>query len=90
MSVKNLRRDFLKNTTILSTGLFFNSKISAISNNYLDIAVIGSGVSGLTFCYLLKNQNKNIQLFESNNSRLGGRIQTILNFNSDHQHVYGL
>ncbi len=87
MVVKNSRRDFLKNTTILSSGLFFNSRISAISDNYLDIAVVGSGVSGLTFCYLLKNQKMNIQMFESNNSRLGGRIQTILNFNSDHQHV---
>ena len=41
----------------------------------MNIGIIGSGVAGLTLCYLLGNEGHKITLIEKNN-RLGGHTNT--------------
>lgn len=51
----------------------------------INVAIIGGGLSGLTFAYLLKNKlaleniNINVNLFEATN-RIGGRVFTLRDF----------
>ncbi len=61
--------------------------ISAATQDTIDVAIIGGGLAGLTFAYKIKEKNLSSTIFEAHPTRLGGRVRTLKNFNSDQQYV---
>lgn len=84
------RRHFLKQAgTAISFGFLTSSVSRAFSlpQNSFDVAIIGGGLAGLTFAHKIKQSNLKACIFEAHSTRLGGRVKTLYNFNSDRQSV---
>lgn len=58
-----------------------------MKNKKPKIIVIGAGLSGLTACYRLHQNDFDVQLFEARN-RVGGRVQTVLIKNLEGNYSY--
>ncbi len=86
---KNRREILKQGVSSLAFALMSSTikPIFAVTQDILDVAIIGGGLAGLSFAYKLKNKNLSTVIFEASATKLGGRIRTLKNFNSDQQYV---
>ena len=90
---QNNRRDFLRNSVSALGAAFISSTFipralaAGEKPQKIDLAVVGGGIAGLTFCYKMRESKYSMTLFEANPTRLGGRMETVENFKNSKQHI---
>lgn len=83
-SFQSKRRQFLKQTAAVSAGLAVPSAISKVA--LPKVGIIGAGAAGLACAYALSRAQIPFHIYEGS-SRVGGRILTADNWNSNNQFV---